>query len=122
MEILILLAPIFLIFELGQLVICERYVGIKQIERRGDPRAVGPSEWVSFLWTAILTTYWLWMALLLFERTNRVHGLFLLLISIAGYLIRRACALKWVLVVLTFEGAVRVGLLFSLCAYAWRRL
>ena len=122
MEILILLAPLLLIFELGQLVICERYVGIKQIERRGDPRSVGPSEGISFFWTAILFTYWIWMLLLLFERSSRVHGLALLAISVTGYLIRRTCGLKWVLVVLTFEGAVRIGLLFSLCAYAWRRL
>lgn len=119
---LLLLAPLFLIFELGQLVICERYVGIKQIERRGDPRSAGPGEAISFFWTAILITYWLWMLLLLFERSSRVHGLCLLAISVAGYLIRRACGLKWVLVVLTFEGAVRIGLLFSLCVYAWRRL
>ena len=122
MEILILLAPLFLIFELGQLVICERYVVIKQIECCGDPRAIGPNEWVAFLWTSILATYWVWMFLLLFERTSRVHGLVLLLISITGYLIRLACALKCVLVFLTFEGAVRIGLLFSPCAYAWRRL
>jgi hypothetical protein len=38
------LAPLFLMFELWQLVICERYVGIKQIERNGDPRDVGPNE------------------------------------------------------------------------------
>lgn len=122
MEILILLAPLFLIFELAQLVICERYVGIKQIERRGDPRSIGPNESISFLWTAILLTYWLWMLLLLSERSTRVHGLALLAISVTGYLIRRTCGLKWVLVVLTFEGAVRIGLLFSLCVYVWRRM
>jgi len=121
-EILILLAPLFLIFELAQLVICERYVGIKQIERRGDPRSIGPNESISFLWTAILLTYWLWMLLLLSERSTRVHGLALLAISVTGYLIRRTCGLKWVLVVLTFEGAVRIGLLFSLCVYVWRRM
>ena len=122
MEVLVLIAPFYLIFGLVQLVVCERYVGIKQIERRGDPRAVGPGELASFIWTAVLLSYWLWMFLLLIERSSRVHGLCLLAISLTGYLIRRACGLKWVLVVLTFEGAVRIGLLFSLCAYAWRRL
>lgn len=121
MNLLFLLAPLFLVFELGQLVICERYVGIKQIARRGDPRDVGPNELVSFFWTALLVTYWLWMLLLLLEKSSRVHALCLIIISIAGWFIRRSCDLKWILVVLTFEGAVRFGLLISLCAYAWRR-
>ncbi len=121
MDFLFLLAPLFLVFELGQLVICERYVGIKQIARQGDPRDVGPNEFISFLWTSLLVTYWLWMLLLLLEKSSRVHALCLITISIAGWLIRRSCDLKWILVVLTFEGAVRFGLLVSLCAYAWRR-
>ena len=44
MATLLLLAPLFLIFEIGQLVLCERYVGIKQIARGADPRALGLGE------------------------------------------------------------------------------
>jgi hypothetical protein len=37
-------------------------------------------------------------------------------------MVRRGCGLKWLLVVLTFEGSIRIGMLLSLCALAWRRL
>ncbi len=118
----LLLAPAFLLFELWQLVICERYVGIKQIERNGDPRSLGPNEVVAFGWSFCLFLYWAWMLVLLFQSQGRVHGLCLLAVSAIGYGLRRSCGLKWLLVVLTFEGAIRIGLLFSLCVYVWRRL
>lgn len=120
MPFLLLLAPLFLLFELGQLVVCERYVGIKQIERNRDPRTLGLGEFHAFVWTSLLLLYGLWMFLLLFQPTARVHGLCLLAITAVGYGIRRGCGLKWLLVVLTFEGATRIGLLFSLCVYVWR--
>ena len=109
-------------FELWQLVICERYVGIKQIERNGDPRDVGPSEAVSAVWSGMLFVYWVWMLVLLFQSFGRVHGLALIAVSLLGYGLRRSGGLKWLLVILTFEGAVRIGLLFSLCVYVWRRM
>jgi hypothetical protein len=39
-----------------------------------------------------------------------------------GYALRSSCGLKWVLVILTFEGAIRIGMLVSLFAMSWRRL
>lgn len=116
------LAPVFLLFELWQLVVCERYVGIRQIERNGDPREAGPREGVSLVWICLLFAYWAWMVMLLWQNPGRVHGLGLLAVTAIGYAIRRGCGLKWLLVVLTFEGAVRIGLLFSLCVLLWRRL
>ncbi len=53
---------------------------------------------------------------------SRTHGIGLLLVSMIGFSLRRGARFKWVLVILTFEGAIRVGLLLSLCAIAWRRL
>lgn len=117
---LLLLAPFFLLFELGQLVLCERYVGIKQIERNADPRTLGLGERTALLWTGLIFAYLAWMVMLLFQPAGRVHGLCLLATTGIGYVLRRSCGLKWLLVVLTFEGAIRVGLLFSLCVYAWR--
>jgi hypothetical protein len=38
-----------------------------------------------------------------------------------GFSLRRGARFKWVLVILTFEGAIRVGLLLSLCVMVWRR-
>ncbi|OHE81716.1 MAG: hypothetical protein A3G75_10670 [Verrucomicrobia bacterium RIFCSPLOWO2_12_FULL_64_8] len=121
MALLYSLAPFFLAFELWQLVIAERYVGIKQIERGSDPRELGLHEGIAALWSISLFLYWAWMGLMLFQAWGRLQTLFLVAVSLSGFLIRRGCGLKWVLVVLTFEGAIRIGMLVSLCAIAWRR-
>jgi hypothetical protein len=119
---LILFAPVFLAFEVWQLVLSERYLGIKQIARGADPRSLGLGEFTAFIWSIVLFAYWFWMLLLLVVPFGRVHGISLLAVSLLGFSLRRGSGLKWVLVILTFEGAIRVGLLFSLCAMAWRRL
>ena len=119
---LLLIAPLFLLFEVWQLVVGERYLGIKQIARNGDPRALGLRESIAFCWSAVLVMYWLWTLGLLFMPFTRIHGLCLLAVSALGFSFRRNTGLKWVLVILTFEGAVRVGLLVSLIGMAWRRL
>jgi hypothetical protein len=119
---LLLIAPLFLLFEVWQLVVGERYLGIKQIARNGDPRALGLRESIAFCWSAVLVMYWLWMIGLLFTPFTRMHGLCLLAVSALGFSFRRNTGIKWVLVILTFEGAVRVGLLVSLIGMAWRRL
>jgi hypothetical protein len=118
---LVLLAPFFFAFEVWQLVMGERYLGLKQIARNGDPRTLGLGEATAFCWTAVLSLYWLWMLALLFPPFTRLHGLCLLLVSGMGFSLRRNVGLKWVLVILTFEGAVRVGLLISLLTLAHRR-
>ncbi len=119
---LILFAPLFLIFEVWQLVLSERYLGIKQIARGADPRSLGLGELTAFIWSMQLIGYWLWMMMLLAVPIGRIHGMSLLIVTMIGYSLRRGNALKWVLVILTFEGAIRVGLLLSLCGMAWRRL
>jgi hypothetical protein len=119
---LLVLAPFFLLFEIWQLVISERYLGIKQIARNGDPRTLGLGEVTAFFWSTGILFYWLWMVLLGFSSGGRIHGLCLFAVTMFGFLLRRGCGLKWVLVILTFEGAMRIGLLCSLCVMAWRRL
>ncbi|MDO8543091.1 MAG: hypothetical protein Q7S40_21875 [Opitutaceae bacterium] len=119
---LLLFAPLFLVFEVWQLVLSERYLGIKQIARGADPRTLGLGELTAFFWTLALFSYWSWMLLLMTTPLGRVHGLGLILVSGVGLALRRGTPLKWILVILTFEGAVRVGLLFSMCAIVWRRL
>jgi len=119
---LILLAPLFLVFEVVQLVLSERYLGIKQIARAADPRALGLGEVTAFFWSSTILTYWLWMLVLLVSPLGRAHALGLLLVCAAGFSLRRGSRMKWTLVILTFEGAVRVGFLLSLCAMVWRRL
>lgn len=119
---LIFFAPLFLVLEVWQLVLSERYLGIKQISRGADPRTLGLGELTAFVWSVSLLGYWIWMMLLLAFSFGRTHGLSLLAVTMLGFSLRRGSPLKWVLVVLTFEGAIRVGLLFSLCGMAWRRL
>lgn len=119
---LLLLAPLFLGFEVWQLVIGERYLGIKQIARNGDPRTLGLGEFTAFCWSGTIVLYWLWMLAVLAVPFARLYTLALLAVSVAGYSLRRNTTIKWVLVILTFEGAVRVGLLLSLIGVAWRRL
>lgn len=119
---LFLLAPVFALFEVVQLVLCERYLGIKQIARGADPRRLGLGEAAAFAWTATLVGYALWIVLLAVQPEGRVHGLALIGVWSVGFLLRRGAPLKWVLVILTFEGAVRIGLLISLSVLLWRRL
>lgn len=119
---LLAFAPLFLVFEVWQLVLSERYLGIKQIARGADPRTLGLREATAFVWSMLLLGYWVWMMLLLAFSFSRAHGIGLLLVSMTGFSLRRGARFKWILVILTFEGAIRVGLLLSLCAMAWRRL
>lgn len=122
MDSLLLLAPCFLAFEVWQLVLSERYLGIKQIARGADPRDLGLSEVTAFCWSLAIFGYGAWMLLLLALLGGRTYGLGLLVVSLLGFSLRRGSGLKWVLVILTFEGAVRVGLLLSLCGVLWQRL
>lgn len=122
MNTFLLLAPPFLAFEVGQLVLSERYLGIKQIARGADPRTLGLSELTAFCWTVAILGYWVWMLSLLVFPPTRLHGLGLLLTTAAGFSIRRGARLKRILVILTLEGSVRVGFLISLSAMAWRRM
>jgi hypothetical protein len=117
-----LLAPVFLMFEIWQLVVSERYVGIKQIARGADPREMGPSETVACLWSSAIILYGLWILALLPSPSTRIYGLCLLATTAIGYSIRRNCGLKLILVVLTFEGAVRVGILSFFSVAAWSHI
>lgn len=117
-----LLAPAFLVFEVWQLVLCERYLGIKQIARGADPRSLGLGEATAFFWSSAIIVYWLWMVLLLVLPYGRLIGLALLGLTAIGFSLRRGAPLKWILVILTFEGAFRIAALIWLCAVVWRRL
>ena len=116
---LILLAPFFFLFELWQLVVAERYVGVKQIARGADPRALGPGELTSAVWSLLLLTYGLWMIALTGFRETRIFALCLIATTGFAYAIRSRCKLTVLLVTLTIEGSVRIGLLVWACTYAW---
>jgi hypothetical protein len=117
-----LLAPLFLAFEFWQLVVSERYMGIKQIRVNADPRELPMSGWMAATWAGGLLLYLTWMTTLLLHPVGRAQGVVLLLITGLGYALRSTCGLKWVLVVLTFEGSIRVGMLISLIGMSGRAL
>lgn len=121
-SLLLYLAPLCLFFEVWQLVIAERLLGIKQIERGVDPRDRGPGELLSFIWGGGIVLYWVWMILMLIPKDGRIQIVCMLIVSLAGYSLRRNSGLKWILVILTIEGAVRIGMIISLVAAAWRSL
>jgi hypothetical protein len=116
------LAPLFLLFEGWQLVIGERYLGVKQIARNGDPRELGPSEPVAAFWTLTIAAYFLWALAMLTTGFARAQILSMLVVTLIGYSLRRNSGLKYVLVVLTVESAIRIGMLVSLMGVVWRRL
>lgn len=107
--------------EIWQLVQAERLLG-----RRPTPAAAAtspaPDETKARRWSLALLAYWLGMVGLLFLPVARLHALGLLLVTMIGFSLRRGAERLWTLRLLTFEGAIRVGLLLSLGALAWRRL
>lgn len=117
-----LLAPLFLLFEVWQLIVSERYMGVKQIRVNADPRELPMAHWMANLWAGGLLLYFMWMFALLLHPVGRAQGVVLIAMTAAGYALRSSCGLKWVLVILTFEGAIRIGMLVSLFATSWRRL
>ena len=57
MNFILILTPFFFVFEVWQLVISERYLGVKQIARGADPRKLGLGEATAFLWSVTLFVY-----------------------------------------------------------------
>lgn len=111
---LLYLVPVLILFEVWQLYMGERYLGVKQIGADADPRALGLREFTAFAWSAGIVLSWVWCVLVLFQPLGRMQAFAMILISTLGYTLRRGCRLKWVLVIMTFEGALRVGMLISL--------
>lgn len=117
---LLLLAPLWMVFEFWQLVVAERYLGIRRIEVNQDPRRLTLGSWRAAIWSSGILLEWLWMAVVVLDRPARVPALCMLLVTAVGYLARRVTGLRWTLVILTFEGALRIGMLLSLCGILWR--
>lgn len=116
------LAPLFVAFEVGQLVASEKLLGVRQIEKGIDPRRQGPSETSAALWSLCILSQGAWLLWLLAEDGTRIHAACLLLVTLVGFTLRSNCTLRWVLVILTIEGALRMGLMVSMFGSAWRAL
>ena len=119
---LVFLTPVWFVFEIVHLILSERFLGVRQIEAGTDPRQLGPHEPLAFAWSSGILLFWLWLVAMLFQSTGRAEIVAMMVITLVGFSIRRSCSLRWVLVALTFEGALRIGMLFSLLALIWRRI
>jgi hypothetical protein len=119
---LVFLSPALVVFELTQLVLAERYLGVRQIERGDDPREAAMPTPLAVAWSTAIAVNWLWMFVMLPLRFGTGQIACMLLTSLLGYSLRRNCALKWVLVTLTFEGAIRIGMHVSVLTLVWRHL
>ena len=108
--------------EVIQLIVSERFLGVKQIKADTDPRQFGPREPLAFLWCMGIMLFWVWLVAMLFQSVGRASVVTMLAITLVGFSVRRSCGLRWVLVVLTFEGALRIGMLLYLSALIWRRI
>jgi hypothetical protein len=123
------MTPLFLLvgcagcvaLEIWQLVQAERLLG-RRAPSAAAATSSGPDERQARRWSLALLAYWLGMVGLLFLPVARLHALGLLLATMIGFSLRRGAERLWTLRLLTFEGAIRVGLLLSLAALAWRRL
>lgn len=116
------LTPAWIGFEVLQLVLFERYLGVKQIRAAADPRRNRPGEAIAFTWIFFATLYAIWMGTMLYVHAGVTQVVALLATTLVGYSLRRICGLRWVLVVLTFEGAIRIGMLISLGFLLWRAI
>jgi hypothetical protein len=116
------LTPAWIGFEVLQLVLFERYLGVKQIRANIDPRRGQPGEAISFTWIFFVTLYAIWMGAMLYVHIGVTQVIALLGTTLVGYSLRRICGMRWVLVVLTFEGAIRIGMLISLGFLLWHAL
>jgi hypothetical protein len=77
---------------------------------------------IAAVWAVGIVAYGVWMLTLLVHPLGRAQGIVLLVVTAIGYGFRSAASLKWTLVILTFEGSIRVGMLLSLMGSVWRKL
>jgi len=119
---LVFLAPVFIAFEVVQLVAAEKLLGVKKIRAGVDPRQSAPSETVSALWAFGILAQGLWTLTLLSNSTTIIPATCILLVWLTGFALRSNCNLRWILVILTIEGALRLGLMTAMFGSAWRAL
>ena len=113
---LIYLAPVFIAFELIQLIVAERFIGIRQLREGRNPldSAMAGRNVLAGLWLAGIFLYWSYMVVLVWDPRAGLQGMMMILTTIAGLMLRRALGLRFALVILTIEGAIRIGLLANL--------
>lgn len=105
--------------EIANLVICERYIGVKVFRAGLDPRVQpGPSRLVAIVWFLCLTLIVVYPLYLLFVPQARVFAYAMILFTVAGYVLRKRTGLRGALVVLTLEGALRIAAIIHMIFYS----
>ncbi|MGF1450550.1 MAG: hypothetical protein ACFB21_00570 [Opitutales bacterium] len=120
-DFLINLAPFVMVFELVQVLVAERYIGIKQARAGRHPVSFGeplPASAI-FFWMVGMVFSFIYMLALLFDPRTGFQALLMLGVTAAGFALRRTVGLKWGLVVLTVERACVIGLMGSLLLYRY---
>ncbi len=109
----VMISPVFAAFEVTQLLVAQRYIGLEQIRRNAHPleAVASPSGVLAVAWMLGLLCSYVYQVALLFqpELGVKVAAVLLLLVSATGFAIRRVCGLRWGLVVLTPECGARAG-------------
>ncbi len=109
------LAFLIVPLELTHLVLAERRIGVRQIRAGIDPReAHPPPRYIGWVWLALIAATQAYPIVLLLDGETRVFGLIMLLFGAVGYDLRRRGGLRWSLVVLTVEGALRIGVIINM--------
>lgn len=120
------IAPLFIAFDFFQLIAAERFIGLKQVRAGEHPLESGKNgpTWVAVLWLLGAFSLWVYMAALTFSPRGAMQGFIMLIASLLGFSLRRTLGLKFALVILTFEAAIRMGLLvnFMVSAFFWEGL
>ncbi|HVU37200.1 MAG TPA: hypothetical protein VHC95_02600 [Opitutales bacterium] len=110
---LILVSPAFAAFEVAQLLVAQRYIGIEQIRGNRHPldAAVAAPGWLGTAWLGGLIIDYFYQFALLFQPELGVKfaAALLVMVSAFGFALRRVCGLRWGLVVLTPECGARAG-------------
>lgn len=114
-------APIVILAELIQLILAERHIGVRVIKSGEDPRQGRQSPpFVGWLWFGCAALCIAYPGLLVFFGYARFQALTMMLFTVVGFEVRRRSGLRWALVALTIEGAVRIALITQLLVlWAW---
>lgn len=109
------LACLVVPLELAHLVLAERRIGVRQIRAGIDPReAHPPANYIGWLWLALVAATQAYPVLLLLDGETRVFGLVMLLFGVVGFELRRWGGPRRALVILTIEGALRIGVIINM--------
>lgn len=117
---LVLLSPVLIVLEMVQLVVAERLLGVKVIRRGEDPRRTPPPSGVAAIWSIGILVNAAWMLAMAATGFGTGRVACMIAASIVGYALRAYLPFRWTLVILTFEGAIRIGMHASLLMLAWR--